>query len=186
MEFEHKKYLSQQFDVKIQEGFDEEAKRILEKYGCWLDALYTGKIESFTDAQKQFIKVCNGWQEPRTKFEKIWLKYILEEKFVSALDKDRRFQHDGSLSYHNVRSGFELLVKFGHKGAIDWLEKEKQTLGNDDAGTEAYNDSTHGGNADNQQTGYAPGLSSIQPDWSEGFDDMGPSEWENTLDGPDE
>ena len=189
MSIEHSKYLSQKFDIKVPlDGFDDKAKWTLEKYGCWLAALGGGAIGTFTDAQAQFVKVHQGKQAPKTRFEIIWMKYKLEEKFVLALDAAQRLPRGDRVMKTNVKARFEALAKLGHKGASDWLEKAKLNLSENGEGIEGHEEveNQQARWADSSETGYAPGPSSIQPDWSVAFDDMGAEEWEDHLGGPDE
>jgi uncharacterized protein YifE (UPF0438 family) len=188
MRSEHKKYLTQEFEIdhRLVDAFDPSEIEILKTYGSWFRALSSSFVSTFTESQEHFVAVCSEADSPRTNYEVVWQKYILEEKYISAIDMDRRLQGGQMSNYEAVKAKFEELAKKGHLGAISWLDKENSTIVSDSEEDEEYDDLMYGGSADNKQTGFAPGPSSIQPDWSTEFDDMGASEWEEILGGPDE
>ena len=54
--------------------FSEEELNIINKYGAWMEALADRKIEPITPEQKRFVEVSIGIEEPKSKYEKIWMK----------------------------------------------------------------------------------------------------------------
>lgn len=49
---------------------------ILTQYGEMMLSLETGKVAPESDAEKQFVAVCQNAKEPETKLEKAWVKYV--------------------------------------------------------------------------------------------------------------
>ena len=73
---EHRAYLSQDFyglcfDLS---SFNEQERKLLIRYGHWLDALAKGKIQPITSAQQRFLKADSGEEPPKTAFEIAWKK----------------------------------------------------------------------------------------------------------------
>ena len=56
--------------------FSEEELKIINKYGAWMEALADRKIEPITPEQKRFVDVSVGIAEPKSEYEKIWMKII--------------------------------------------------------------------------------------------------------------
>ena len=54
--------------------FSEEELKIINKYGAWMEALADRKIEPITPEQKRFVDVSAGIAEPKSEYEKIWMK----------------------------------------------------------------------------------------------------------------
>ena len=54
--------------------FSEEELKIINKYGAWMEALADRKIEPITPEQKRFVDVSIGIAEPKSVYEKIWMK----------------------------------------------------------------------------------------------------------------
>ncbi|MBB1335312.1 DUF413 domain-containing protein [Pseudoalteromonas sp. SR44-5] len=57
------------------EGFTPEEYKLINSKGYWLKALASGDLEPQTEAQANFIEVCNGNREPESEYEKAWVKY---------------------------------------------------------------------------------------------------------------
>jgi len=67
--------------------FSEEELKIINKYGAWMEALVDRKIEPITPEQKRFVDVSIGIAEPKSEYEKIWMKifyarnnHLIEQK----------------------------------------------------------------------------------------------------------
>lgn len=45
---------------------------LVEKYGTWMEALERGTLAPMTRAQRHFLKVCSGEEEPSTEFAAAW------------------------------------------------------------------------------------------------------------------
>ena len=56
--------------------FSEEELKIINKYGAWMEALAGREIEPITPEQKRFVDVSVGIAEPKSEYEKIWMKII--------------------------------------------------------------------------------------------------------------
>lgn len=54
--------------------FDE--RKILNKYGAWMEALIAEKIPPLTTAQVRFINAHKGLEEVESEFEHLWMKVI--------------------------------------------------------------------------------------------------------------
>lgn len=54
--------------------FSEEELKIINKYGAWMEALADREIEPITPEQKRFVDVSVGIAEPKSEYEKIWIK----------------------------------------------------------------------------------------------------------------
>lgn len=55
----------------------------LTAYGCWMEALATGVIQSITDLQRQFLRVCRGEIEPSTLHERAWM-WMLRRREIES------------------------------------------------------------------------------------------------------
>lgn len=53
-----------------------EERKILNKYGAWMEALILEKIPPLTTAQVRFVNVHKGVAEVESEFERIWVKVI--------------------------------------------------------------------------------------------------------------
>lgn len=73
----HGEYLSKkEFPLWVSvEAFSKDEVDTLHRYGCWMQALADGKIEAVTDAQRQFLAVCQGSRAPITPHERAWRKF---------------------------------------------------------------------------------------------------------------
>ena len=75
---DHLKYLGQPIsDINsLRNIFSEEELKIINKYGAWMEALADREIEPITPEQKRFVDVSVGIAEPKSEYEKIWMKII--------------------------------------------------------------------------------------------------------------
>jgi hypothetical protein len=72
---EHKELLGKPFEFGCAMlTFTSSEISILQRYGAWLAALVEGKIQPFTPLQTQFIRCVQNNLEPRTEFERVYLK----------------------------------------------------------------------------------------------------------------
>lgn len=62
------------FVIPADNGLDERERLLLLRYGRWLEALSTGIIPALTPEQEHFVRVARGSEEPRTNFERAWVK----------------------------------------------------------------------------------------------------------------
>jgi uncharacterized protein YifE (UPF0438 family) len=62
------------FVIPANNGLDERERFLLLRYGRWLEALSTGMIPALTPEQEHFVRVARGSEEPRTDFERAWVK----------------------------------------------------------------------------------------------------------------
>lgn len=62
------------FVIPANNGLDERERLLLLRYGRWLEALSTGIIPALTPEQEHFVGVARGSEEPRTDFERAWVK----------------------------------------------------------------------------------------------------------------
>jgi uncharacterized protein YifE (UPF0438 family) len=62
------------FVIPANNGLDERERLLLLRYGRWLEALSTGVIPALTPEQEHFVRVAHGNEEPRTDFERAWVK----------------------------------------------------------------------------------------------------------------
>lgn len=74
---EHGTLLSQKLNLsnKIKTQLNDEDISILEKYGCWMNGLASGKILPYTDEQFHFKLVGLGTADAMNLFERSWLAY---------------------------------------------------------------------------------------------------------------
>jgi uncharacterized protein YifE (UPF0438 family) len=118
----HKHYLRLTFRPAVDLSFlAPEAQEAIVKYGTWFDALMRGVLEPYTEAQEKFIEVCKGKRPAETLFERSWVRYRVECMFQTALNLEK---NAGAVSYREIRTQFERLARFGHEGAVAWLERE--------------------------------------------------------------
>ncbi|WP_323061059.1 MULTISPECIES: DUF413 domain-containing protein [Aeromonas] len=62
--------------AKIGYLFTVDERKILNKYGAWMEALTSKKIPPLTTAQVRFINVHEGLENAESEFERIWCKVI--------------------------------------------------------------------------------------------------------------
>ena len=61
-----------------------EERKILNKYGAWMEALILEKIPPLTTAQVRFVNVHKGGAEVESEFERIWVKVIQVRNALKA------------------------------------------------------------------------------------------------------
>jgi uncharacterized protein (DUF697 family)/uncharacterized protein YifE (UPF0438 family) len=73
---DHLKYLGQPIsDINsLRNLFSGEELKIINKYGAWMEALADHKLKPKTAEQKRFVEVALGFVEPKSNYEKIWMK----------------------------------------------------------------------------------------------------------------
>jgi uncharacterized protein YifE (UPF0438 family) len=47
---------------------------MIQRYGFWLEALESGKLTPFTEAQQRFVMTVRGHRRPQDRFEVAWSK----------------------------------------------------------------------------------------------------------------
>lgn len=62
------------FVLPADNGLDERERRLLLRYGRWLEALSAGIVQALTPEQERFVRVARGSEEPQTEFERAWIK----------------------------------------------------------------------------------------------------------------
>ncbi len=69
--------MENEFRIDVnQELVNENEKEILYKHGKIFLDLMNGERQPKTEAQKRFILVCNNEEEPVSKYEIVWKKYL--------------------------------------------------------------------------------------------------------------
>lgn len=72
---EHTALLRQHdFVIPAHYELDESERLLLLRYGRWLEALSSGTLQALTPEQEHFVRVARGSDEPRTEFERAWVK----------------------------------------------------------------------------------------------------------------
>ncbi|WP_434735439.1 DUF413 domain-containing protein [Candidatus Accumulibacter necessarius] len=73
----HKGFLRQPFaiDQDIARAMSGQDVELLQKYGCWLEALESGALPIISEAQHHFVEAVNGRTTPTTSHEKVWIRY---------------------------------------------------------------------------------------------------------------
>lgn len=73
----HKELIKTPFEFSsyIEENLNKHDLIYLKKYGTWLDSLEKGDIQPITEAQENFLRVCEGTIPPTKKIEKAWYNY---------------------------------------------------------------------------------------------------------------
>ena len=73
----HRRYLSESYliDPFIADMLSNDELLLLERYGCWMEALISGEIPALTPAQTRFIDVAHGRRSPATTQECAWHMY---------------------------------------------------------------------------------------------------------------
>jgi len=61
--------------------FTHDEYNFLRRYGTWMEALEKGNILPETSEQIAFLNVCQSVIEPKTKFERAWIKLRERRKF---------------------------------------------------------------------------------------------------------
>jgi uncharacterized protein YifE (UPF0438 family) len=74
---EHFKFLNKKFKINCSsEIFTQEEISLLEKYGSWLNALFSGEIKPVTKQQENIIAIIKKGDIPENAIAKVWYKYI--------------------------------------------------------------------------------------------------------------
>lgn len=121
---EHKTYLHEEFRPEVPiDGYGEDEKVILRKYGSWLKALMLREIEPVTDEQRYFLQMCYGETHPRSAIQRVWKKYQLDVMYKIAYKMATEIA-DNAFSYAQVVNYFVKLEQQGHHAAIEWLNME--------------------------------------------------------------
>lgn len=121
---DHREFLDTTFEPIVSlDSFSERDKKILARYGAWLDGLMNGDIDPFTPEQGRFVDMCSGKARPASEIEEIWQKYRLEVLYEVACLMDKAITTN-QFSYDEIRQLFEEVAQQGHKLAADWLYKE--------------------------------------------------------------
>jgi len=72
---------------------------ILNKYGYWMQAIERETLPPITKAQSQFLRVCDGAEEPATVFATAWMKLIGAEHDKRRAAMSRRIQSPEDVSH---------------------------------------------------------------------------------------
>jgi len=76
--------------VKSTEVFQPGEVEVLRRYGFWMEALATGRVQPATPAQEHFCHVCRGEVKPETLYERAWLRLMgrraIEPELVREFD----------------------------------------------------------------------------------------------------
>ena len=64
------------YEVPADLALDDAERRLLAKYGRWMEALSAGAVLPLTPEQEQFVRVARGEEPPRTDFERVWMKNV--------------------------------------------------------------------------------------------------------------
>lgn len=73
------------YEVPAGLALDDAERKLLSKYGRWMEALSAGKIRPLTPEQDQFVRVAHGEGPPRTEFERVWMKCVRARQPVENL-----------------------------------------------------------------------------------------------------
>jgi hypothetical protein len=73
------------FEIPADAALDDAERGLLSRYGRWMEALSAGAIRPLTPEQEQFVRAAHGEAEPRTEFERVWLKYAQTRKPAEAV-----------------------------------------------------------------------------------------------------
>lgn len=78
--------------------FKLEEIEVLKKCGFWMEALSNGVLKPISEAQHQFIEVCQKKKKPKTVYESAWFKYMgrlaIEKQEGNNLKKEYRIVED--------------------------------------------------------------------------------------------
>src|SRR5437868_15507184 len=66
----------QDFVIPLGAGLNENERLLLLRYGRWLEALASGKLQPLTAEQTHFISVARDGATPSTAFERTWVKFL--------------------------------------------------------------------------------------------------------------
>lgn len=99
------------------EGFTPKEYKIINSKGYWLKALASGDLKPETEAQANFIEVCNGNREPESEYEKAWMKYqSLNIAFLMSIKIEQGdFEIIQVLSQELPDLVFDTLIKYLRK-----------------------------------------------------------------------
>lgn len=103
------------------EGFTPKEYKLINSKGYWLKALASGDLKPETEAQANFIEVCNGNREPESEYEKAWMKYqSLNIAFLMSIKIEQGdFEIIQVLSQEFPDLVFDTLIKYLRKKEND-------------------------------------------------------------------
>ena len=116
----HKEYSSKR-DFAVRESIDslsQDEEDLVHRYGHWMNALASGELDPITEDQKRFVSVCQGNEEPITKFEIAWMKYLRQKE---EKRKHRELQYQADLEFRQRIKGLsdeDLKALFTHKLSV--------------------------------------------------------------------
>jgi uncharacterized protein YifE (UPF0438 family) len=181
--------------------FDEDELELLSRYGSWLEALTTGKLVPYSDAQQRFVDMHRGRAAPLSKYEKVWYKYQAQRIFELARSLDKQIETHGSaaLDYYGIRALYFRAAALGHPKAhakmghllgegVSWVSLELPEL-TGRAIPRPRRDASLGGlpaTAFQKPSSYSDsGSTTYTPDWGQHGDDLGSEYWDRFMGGPD-
>jgi uncharacterized protein YifE (UPF0438 family) len=187
---QHKLYLRTPFAFECAVEHIEGAHvELLKRYGCWLAALASGRLNPTTPAQEHFLKVHTGEVGPVSDFERAWFSYRVQCLYEQARKIEQDLRTSTAYSYEAVREAYYKVACLGHPKAIQWFHRfgpsnrrvysRYSNLGNLEIERNAA--SNEGGASFRTN----PALDHIGNDWSYRFDDMDAEDWEYVFGGPD-
>lgn len=90
----HKELIKTPFKLSsyIEENLNRHDLVYLKKYGTWLESLEKGDIQPITEAQENFLRVCEGTILPTKKIEKAWYNYKkISRRKIKSIDYKHSF-----------------------------------------------------------------------------------------------
>ena len=116
---EHRSYLARTGFVaaKQLECLSPESKIYLDRYGFWMENLYSGTLQSFTPEQVIFVKVCKSRSGAQTPFERAFLDYLALQDKRTRVELQREADLQARKAQAEIRrqEGQAKLKQFGRQ-----------------------------------------------------------------------
>ena len=111
----HRDVLAKSFTASFRTSeFSAAELDVISKHGAWMEALACGQIRPITSAQQHFLEVASGSTEPKSTYERIWLKlqiarapqpvFVTQVSLQTAVRKKRRQRNPMRRRLLNLRA----------------------------------------------------------------------------------
>lgn len=113
------------------DDFSKEEVDSLFRYGAWMSALTSQRIEPYTEAQKHFVRMCQGERPALTELEKLWKKYLAKidhpkgvKEETAGPDSSASSANEARATYDRPGGSSEKSQRNGGVGFVDRLVEE--------------------------------------------------------------
>lgn len=159
---------------------------LLTRFGSWLEALASGRINPRTELQRAFIEVHNGKAPASSNIELAWKRYQCQRIYERAELACGCLSNGGS--YDKVVALYQHAATLGHPKAVAWLAAEEHHIPPSDKLVSLALPEIHEHEVNRIEGGRSQWVATAQApntDWTNTIDDKDNAFWERYLGGPD-